>query len=83
MMGTQHKVVGIGFGIATALYVAEGLGEPAPAMLSMAAATVGSMLPDIDHDRSRIGRKRKLQVPFATRYRTGRLHRLENEAARV
>lgn len=59
MMGTQHKVVGIGFGIATALYVAEGLGEPAPAMLSMAAATVGCMLPDIDHDRSRIGRKRK------------------------
>lgn len=59
MMGTQHKVVGIGFGIATALYVAEGLGEPAPAMLSMATATFGCMLPDIDHDRSRIGRKRK------------------------
>lgn len=59
MMGTQHKVVGIGFGIATALYVAEGLGEPAPAMLSMAMATFGCMLPDIDHDRSKIGRKRK------------------------
>lgn len=59
MMGVQHKAVGIGFGIATALYVAEGLGEPAPAMLSLAASTIGCMLPDIDHDRSRIGRKRK------------------------
>lgn len=59
MMGVQHKAVGIGFGIATALYVAEGLGEPAPAMLSLAASTVGCMLPDIDHDMSKIGRKRK------------------------
>lgn len=60
MMGVQHKAVGIGFGIATALYVAEGLGEPAPAMLSLVASTVGCMLPDIDHDMSKIGRKRKL-----------------------
>lgn len=60
MMGVQHKTVGIGFGIATALYVAEGLGEPAPAIISLATATIGCMLPDIDHDKTKIGRKRKL-----------------------
>lgn len=72
MMGVQHKAVGIGFGIATALYVAEGLGEPAPAMLSLAASTLGCMLPDIDHDMTKIGRKRK--------FVTDTLHKLTSSA---
>ena len=67
MMGIQHKVVGIGFGIATAIYMAEGLGEPGPAIIALGASTIGCMLPDIDHDNSKIGRKRKVVTDITSR----------------
>ncbi len=57
MTGAQHKVVGIGFGIAGTYAVMHGLGDPYGALI-LPAATVGCMLPDIDHDRTKIGRKR-------------------------
>lgn len=64
MMGVQHKVVGVGFGLATAIYATQGLGDPV-GVWALATATVGCMLPDIDHDRSKIGRKRKFVVDLS------------------
>lgn len=60
MMGTQHKMVGVGFGLASALYIAEAMNQPGPAIIALATSTVGCMLPDIDHDMTKIGRKRKV-----------------------
>lgn len=70
MMGTQHKVVGIGFGLATALYAAEVMNEPGPAIVALATSTVGCMLPDMDHDRTKIGRKRKLVTDITSKAMT-------------
>lgn len=71
MMGTQHRLVGIGFGVATALYVAEGLGQPGPAMAALLGSSVGCMLPDIDHNNSKIGRKRKFITNLTSKATTG------------
>jgi membrane-bound metal-dependent hydrolase YbcI (DUF457 family) len=70
MMGVQHKCVGVGFGIATALYATQGLGDPV-GIWALATATVGCMLPDIDHDNSKIGRKRKVVTNLSSNALTG------------
>lgn len=59
MTGYQHKMVGIGFGIAGAYAVWHGQGDAYGALI-LPAATIGCMLPDIDHDMTKIGRKRNL-----------------------
>ena len=71
MMGVQHKLVGIGFGVATAIYVSEQLGLPGPAVVSLCTSTIGCMLPDIDHDMSKIGRKRKMITSLGSKATTG------------
>ena len=57
MNGIQHKIVGTGFGIATAMTLIETTGSPM-GMLAVPAAIFGSLLPDIDHDMTKMGRKR-------------------------
>lgn len=57
MMGAQHKAVGVGFGIALFMYSAATTNDPYSG-LALVGSTIGCMLPDIDHDRTRIGRKR-------------------------
>lgn len=59
MNGAQHKVVGAGFGIAGAYVVAKGMGDPYGWLIAP-ASMVGCMLPDMDHDRTGLGRKRKV-----------------------
>lgn len=58
MMGVQHKVVGIGAGIAGAILVVELQGDPLGSLVAF-TSVAGAMLPDIDHDRTKLGRKRK------------------------
>ena len=58
MMGVQHKLVGVGVGVAGAYLVVAGKGEELGAIMAF-TSTIGCMLPDIDHDNSKIGRKRK------------------------
>lgn len=70
MMGVQHKTVGIGFGIATAMYIAEVMEQPAPGIIALGACVVGSMVPDIDHDRTKIGSKRKVVTDIASKLTT-------------
>lgn len=65
MTGVQHKVVGIGFGVAAAYVLTVGYHDP-NGVLAAAASTVGCMLPDIDHDRTKIGRKRQFFTNMAT-----------------
>jgi inner membrane protein len=59
MTGKQHKVVGAGFGVASAYIVWSKTKDP-NAILLIPAAIAGSMLPDIDHDRTKLGRGRKV-----------------------
>lgn len=66
MTGAQHKIVGTGFGIAGAYFVCIGLNDPYGALI-LPTAIVGSMLPDIDHDRTKIGRKRKVVTDITTK----------------
>ena len=65
MNGTQHKVVGIGFGLAGAYAVVAGKGDPTGSLIA-ATAVIGCMLPDIDHDKTKIGRKRKFLTELTT-----------------
>lgn len=65
MNGVQHKTVGIGFGIAGAYVVMVGGNEPMGAIIA-ATSVIGCMLPDIDHDKTKIGRKRKWFTETAT-----------------
>lgn len=58
MNGVQHKVVGTGAGIASAMIISANTADPLSVLVA-GAAIVGCMLPDIDHDRTKIGRKRK------------------------
>lgn len=58
MTGAQHKVVGIGFGIAGS-YAAVTLTGDTTGATMLLGAVIGCMLPDIDHDRTKIGRVRK------------------------
>lgn len=57
MTGVQHKIVGTGFGVAAAYYAVSTGNELGALMVG--TAIVGSLLPDIDHDSTKIGRKRK------------------------
>lgn len=61
MNGAQHKVVGIGFGIATCMVLSKH-GMAMEGTLAGIASVAGSLLPDIDHDRTKIGRKRKAVI---------------------
>lgn len=67
MMGVQHKAVGIGFGMALFMYTTSVTKDPYGG-LALVGSTIGCMLPDIDHDNSRIGRRRA----FVTRM-TGKM----------
>lgn len=58
MNGKQHKVIGIGFGVAGALIMYKQFNDPYAILIAPMSA-IGSMLPDIDHDRTKIGRTRK------------------------
>lgn len=66
MNGVQHKVVGVGFGIAGAYAVIQGQQEPLGIAILL-GSTVGCMLPDIDHDKTKIGRKRKLLTDVSSK----------------
>ncbi len=57
MTGKSHKAIGVATGVAITMYGAMN-NEPLLAM-SMITAPVGAMLPDIDHDRSKLGSQRK------------------------
>lgn len=59
MTGVQHKIVGTGAGIAAAYITVVGLEQPIGGLMVL-TSMVGCMLPDIDHDKTKIGRKRKL-----------------------
>lgn len=57
MTGKSHKAIGTAAGFALMSYgIYKGI-ELAP--LALVASPFGSMLPDIDHDRTKLGRKRK------------------------
>lgn len=56
MTGKSHFAIGVATGAACTLY-SVGTGNPIYA-LAMVTAPLGAMLPDIDHDRSKIGRVR-------------------------
>lgn len=62
MRGTTHKAVGVAVGVAMTLYAVKS--GNTVAALGMVTAPAGAMLPDIDHDRSKLGRIRKQS--FAT-----------------
>lgn len=66
MNGAQHKVVGIGFGLAAAYTVVVGKNDPTGALIA-ATSVIGCMLPDIDHDKTKIGRKRKFVTELTTK----------------
>lgn len=65
MNGKQHKIVGAGFGVAGTLITMGKLGDPYGALI-LPASLVGCMLPDIDHDMTKIGRKRKAVTALTT-----------------
>ena len=65
MNGRQHKVVGAGFGIASAMFVYNTT-KDANAALLIPTAIAGSMLPDIDHDKTKLGRGRKVVTGTAS-----------------
>lgn len=70
MMGVQHKTIGIGFGMALFMYSASVQQDPY-AGLALVGSTIGCMLPDIDHDRTRIGRKRAFVTRVSGKVLTG------------
>lgn len=57
MNGTTHKAIGAATGVMIAAYgISKGIDL---SLLAVVAAPFGAMLPDIDHDRTVMGRKRK------------------------
>lgn len=70
MMGVQHKTVGVGFGIAMFMYAAKTSSDPYSGLF-LVGSTIGCMLPDIDHDRTRIGRKRAFVTRVSSNVLTG------------
>ena len=70
MMGTQHKAVGIGFGMAMFMYSAKVANDPYSGLM-LVGSTIGCMLPDIDHDRTKIGRKRAFVTNLSSKMLTG------------
>lgn len=65
LTGKQHQVVGIGFGVAAAYAIVHGQGEQLGAITAVGSA-IGCWLPDMDHDMTKIGRKRKLLTNVST-----------------
>ena len=59
MTGVQHRVVGIGVGIAAAYTFVQISDDPSAAIIA-AGSAIGCWLPDMDHDMTKIGRKRKV-----------------------
>lgn len=59
MSGEQHKVVGIGFGVA-GTYLALQLGQETGSVMIAVGSALGCWLPDMDHNRTKLGRKRKV-----------------------
>ena len=57
MTGAQHKIVGTAWGLA-ASYVAIKTGDPVGS-ICVFTSVIGCMLPDMDHDKTKLGRKRK------------------------
>ena len=70
MMGTQHKVVGLGAGVAGAILIVNGQGDQLGSLVAF-TSVIGAMLPDIDHDRTKIGRKRKFVTKLSGQALTG------------
>lgn len=58
MTGVQHKIVGTGFGVAAAI-IGYKTGD-ANAIATLMGSMIGCWLPDIDHDKTKLGRKRKV-----------------------
>lgn len=58
MNGQTHRAIGTVVGVAMVLYGVQ-TNEPLYA-LGMATAPLGAMLPDIDHDKTKLGRARKM-----------------------
>ncbi len=74
MNGSDHKLVGIGFGIATSCIATQCLGcSYATVPIIMATSYAGSALPDIDHDKTKVGKKRKAITDFTTKTLTALL----------
>ena len=63
MTGTSHKAIGVAVGAAFTIYGFQN-GIPA-ATLAMVSAPIAAMLPDIDHDNSKMGRVRKTTANIA------------------
>lgn len=61
MHGYQHKRMGVAAGIGVLAYTIMS-GFDTAAIISIATIPMGAMLPDIDHDRSKVGRVRKKAV---------------------
>lgn len=65
MTGAQHKIVGIGWGIAGA-YVATKTQHTGWGLLVAPLSAIGCWLPDMDHDKTKLGRKRKVLTSVST-----------------
>jgi len=65
MTGKTHKFIGIVVGGAAAYYGVTALHDPVH-LFYLVAVPVGAMLPDIDHDNSKLGRSRKNIVSAAS-----------------
>lgn len=65
MMGKTHKAIGLATGVAVTLYGIKNFGEPLFALASL-TASLGAILPDIDHNSSNLGKKRKKVVSFTS-----------------
>ena len=66
MTGKTHKAVGVCVGIAFTYWGIKTYGDPMFAISTVASA-VGAMLPDIDHDNSKLGSQRKIVVSAASK----------------
>lgn len=59
MNGDDHAVVGLGWGISAAYIAAHALGYGPLAVAVAPISWLSAKIPDIDHDKTKIGRKRK------------------------
>jgi len=65
MMGATHKAIGIVTGVAVTLYGLKNFDEPLFALASL-TALLGAVLPDIDHNNTKMGKARKKVVSFTS-----------------
>ena len=63
MTGSSHKAIGVAVGAAFTIYGYQN-GMPA-AMLALVSAPIAALLPDIDHDNSKMGKVRKTTANIA------------------